>query len=87
MEAPRSTKPPHRPEVGATTLDKNDPNYNRSTSLSRGANMEQLITGYYAIANCYIIDTQSKERNNIFQNYNVKKVPLGLPSVFGSVSD
>jgi hypothetical protein len=49
--------------------------------------MNQFITGYYAIANCYIVDTQSKERNSIYRNYKVKKVPLGMPSVFGSLSN
>jgi hypothetical protein len=58
-----------------------------TTPHRSAVDMYQLVTGYYANANCYIIDTQSKERNNIFQNYNVKKVPLGLPSVGGSSSD
>jgi hypothetical protein len=50
-------------------------------SRSLDEEMYRLVTGNYVQVNCYIIDTQSKERYQIFKNYKIKKIFDGTPSM------
>ena len=38
-----------------------------------------LMTGNYVIVDCYTINTNNKNKKELFRNYKVKKVSLGMP--------
>jgi hypothetical protein len=44
-------------------------------------NMYLLVTGNYAVIDSYYVNTKTKKQHKLFQNYKVKKVPIGMPTL------
>jgi hypothetical protein len=47
---------------------------------SMESNMYYIVTGNYAVVDCYGINTSTKDKIEIFHNYKVKKVAVGSPA-------
>jgi hypothetical protein len=58
---------------GLTTTGKD------SNPKSLEMHVYNVVTGNYAIVDCYTINTSSKDKKELFHNYKVKKIQLGLP--------
>ena len=56
--------------------------YKSSQPKSSDAQMYNIITGNYAVVNCRYINTETKDIKELFHNYKVKKVQLGMSSSF-----
>jgi len=57
---------------------------NSSTNINSESlenKMYLLVTGNYAIIDSYYINTKTKSKHELFRNYKVKKVHIGMPTV------
>jgi len=55
---------------------------NSKETKSLEDDMYHIVTGNYAIINCYYINTENRTQKELLRNYKVKKVYTGIPNSF-----
>ena len=78
FEGPKPTRMIESPSSNYLLGSRDD----NSRSKSLEENMYNIVTGNYAVVDCYRINTNTKDKKNIFRNYKMKKLPTGMPSSF-----
>jgi len=62
----------------------NSTNSSEQERKSLEMDVYNLITGNYATIDCYTINTTTKNKKELFRNYKVKKVSVGMPNSISS---
>ncbi len=67
---------------GRKSTNTMNTNSENKESKSLEDNMYYIVTGNYAIVNCYYINTENRVQKELFRNYKIKKVHTGTPNSF-----